>query len=132
MYSVSDEAFGLVMSLNELHIWNNKAKGTKDGYSRKRFVNGHSRSKKGWSTRGIDTYNRIFMHLSIRQKEDCSTELKAAMKKRYMDAERHKERRTKSGYVGKKTVEWLDEEGMEQVEDLFTNMNDTIDSLVGI
>ena len=54
------------------------------------------------------------------------------MKTRYMDAERHKELQTESGYVGKKTVEWLDKEGMEQVEDLFTNMNDTIDSLVGI
>ena len=91
MYSVSDEAFGLVMLLNELHIWEDIAKKEKIGYRRKRFVDRHSRSKKGWSTRGINTYNRIYMHLSIRQKEDCSTELKAAMKKRYMDAERHEE-----------------------------------------
>ena len=54
------------------------------------------------------------------------------MKTRYMDAERHEELQTGSGYKGKKTVEWLDEEGTEQVEDLFTNMNNTIDSLVGI
>ena len=31
MYSVSDEAFGLVMLLNELHIWNDKAKKEKIG-----------------------------------------------------------------------------------------------------
>ena len=53
------------------------------------------------------------------------------MKTRYMDAEHHEELQTGSGYKGKKTVEWLDEEGMEQVED-FTNMNKKIVALVGI
>ena len=73
MYTISDEAFGLLMLLNEFDIWKAKAGQAEDKtYSKKRFVDGCSGNKQGWSVSGINTYMRLCKHLKKRRSEETS------------------------------------------------------------
>lgn len=81
IFTVSDEAFGLVILLNELHIWENKVAektiGTK--YHRKRFVDAHSGNRQGWSNAGLNTYNRLVDEIKKRREEEVSIQLEETM-----------------------------------------------------
>ena len=85
IFTVSDEAFGLVILLNEIHIWEDKVKekaaGTK--YHRKLFVDGHSGNRQGWSNTGLNTYNRLVNELKKRRAEELSIRLEETMLEEY-------------------------------------------------
>ena len=85
IYSVQDEAFGLVMLLNELHCWKNKADdAARDTvYSRKRFVDGKSGNKQGWSVSGINVYMRLCKHIKKRRAEEASRVMEEKLKQKY-------------------------------------------------
>ena len=85
IYSVQDEAFGLVILLNEFHCWKNKADdaGGTTLYSRKRFVDGKSGNKQGWSMSGINVYMRLCKHIKKRRAEDNSRLMEEALKLEY-------------------------------------------------
>ena len=69
MYTISDEAFVLLMLLNKFDNWKAKAEakteGKKIGYWRKKFVGGQSGNRAGWNTAGLNAYARICKHVII-------------------------------------------------------------------
>jgi len=84
MYTITDEAFGLLMLLNEFDNWKAKAEakasGEKAGYLRKKFVDGRSGNRAGWNLAGLNTYVRICKHLKTRRDEKESIEMEEIMK----------------------------------------------------
>ena len=53
IFTVTDKAFGLVTLLNESHCWDEAAKKVLcEQYAKKKFCDGRSGNKKGWSDRG--------------------------------------------------------------------------------
>ena len=84
MFTVSDEAFGLLMLLNKFDSWKAKANeestGMKAGHTAKRFADGQSGNKEGWNQAGLNTCNRICKNLVIRQNKSSSLELEEEMK----------------------------------------------------
>ena len=78
IYTVSDEAFGLVILLNELHCWEEKANEKETGVigkTQKTFVNGKSGNKQGWNIKGINIYNRICKNLHKRRLDQGSIDI---------------------------------------------------------
>ena len=68
IFTISDEAFGLVMLLNEFHCWEEAAEklpGVR--HAKKKFCDARSGNKKGWSEKGIKVYNRICKNLRSRK-----------------------------------------------------------------
>ena len=84
MFTVSDEAFGLLMLLNEFDSWKAKANeestGEKAGCTTKRFVDGRSGNKEGWNVAGINTYKRLCKNLVKLRESGSSLELEETMK----------------------------------------------------
>ena len=85
MFTVRDEAFGLLMLLNEFDSWKAKANeestGEKAGYTTKRFVDGRSGNKEGWNMAGIDTCKRPCKNLVKTQENGSLLELEETMKR---------------------------------------------------
>ena len=84
IYTVTDEAFGLLILLNELHCWEavaDKEPGAK--FVRKKFCDAKSGSKNGWSEKGLRVYNRICKNLRTRRCEEQSIRLESNMYKAY-------------------------------------------------
>ena len=84
MFTVSDEAFGLLMLLNEFDSWkakeNEESTGAKAGHTTKRFVDGRSGNKEGWNVAGINTCKRLCKNLVKRRADGSSLELEEMMK----------------------------------------------------
>ena len=85
IYTVTDEAFGLVILLNELHCWEECAerKEASDRYGRKRFCDGRSGNKKGWKNWGLIIYNRLCKNVQRRRQMKESIEMEKNMYKEY-------------------------------------------------
>ena len=84
IYTVTDEAFGLVMLLNELHCWEECAeKNETDRYGKKRFCDGRSGNQKGWSNRGIRIYHRLCKNVQRRRQKEESIKLEENMYEDY-------------------------------------------------
>ena len=84
IYTVTDEAFGLLMLLNELHCWEESAKKQEsDRYGKKRFCDGRSGNKKGWSNRGIKIYNRLCKNVHRRRQQEESKNMEIYMYRDY-------------------------------------------------
>ena len=101
IFSPSDEAFGLMMILNELHVWDmqyhfeldqmKKHGGTflSKGKNKKRlprgtktFVDYRSGLQKGWSEEGLFVFNMIYKEVKKRREE--SKELEEMMRQRFI------------------------------------------------
>ena len=84
MFTVSDEAFGLLMLLNEFDSWKAKAEeemsGKKAQQTGKKFADGRSGNKEGWNLAGLNTHRQLCKNLVIRQNEMSSMELEEEMK----------------------------------------------------
>ena len=85
MFTVSDEAFGLLMLLNEFDSWKAKAEEEKNGgkaqQTNKKFVDGRSGNKEGWNLAGLNTYKRLCKNLVMRREEESSKELEDEMRR---------------------------------------------------
>ena len=104
-FTVSDEAFGLVMLLNELKIWEDKATEPKgdNKYYRKLFVDGHSGNRQGWSNKGLNTYNRLCFEIEERRCEGISIDMEQTMLDNYRQTSS-----TNDGGVGSGSEEELE------------------------
>ena len=66
IYSITDEAFGLLVIYNEHQVWMDQEEMKMNGdkgkmiKKRKRFCSGNSRSKQGWPDTGLDLFNSLF------------------------------------------------------------------------
>lgn len=84
IFTISDEAFGLVMLLNEFHCWEEAAeKLPGERYAKKKFCDARSGNKIGWSEKGTKVYNRICKNLRSRRNKDESVRLENNMYKEY-------------------------------------------------
>ena len=85
MFTVSDEAFGLLMLLNKFDSWKAKAEEEKNGGKaqqiNKKFVDGRSGNKEGWNPAGSNTHKRLCKNLVMRREELSSKELEDEMKR---------------------------------------------------
>ena len=77
IFTVSDEAFALVILLNEYHCWD------RNGSAEKRFVSAKSGNKQGWSVRGLNAYTTLCTEVKRRRLEECSNELERIMMSEY-------------------------------------------------
>ena len=79
IYTVADEAFGLLIIYNECHVWRKQDKQIKRGESvtreRKRFCDGKSGNRQGWTAEGIKLFNSLCKQVSIRRNETKNEEL---------------------------------------------------------
>lgn len=79
IYSVPDEAFGLLIIYNELHVWKKQDEQIKKGESvtreRKRFCDGKSGNRQGWTLEGIKLYNSLCRQVSDRRNETKHEEI---------------------------------------------------------
>ena len=77
IFTVSDEAFGLVILLNEYHCWaGNKREG-------KRFVCAKSGNPQGWTTAGINAYLTLCKNVKQRRLEESSRKLEEIIMSEY-------------------------------------------------
>ena len=77
IFTVSDEAFALVILLNEYHCWD------KEGHAEKRFVSARSGNKQGWSVTGLNAYTAFCLEVRKRRAEDGSKKLEKMMMSEY-------------------------------------------------
>merc|ERR1712194_465804 len=79
IYSVADEAFGLLIIYNEWHVWQKQDEQIKKGESitreQKRFCDGKSGNRQGWTLEGIKLYNSLCRQVSVRRNETKNEEL---------------------------------------------------------
>ena len=73
IFSVSDEAWGLVMLFNELHRWESDAKNIPKVV--KKFCDGKNGRKQGWANAGIKLYNKLCKDIHKRRLEGQSITL---------------------------------------------------------
>ena len=85
IYTVTDEAFGLIILLNELRCWEEcaESKEASNRYGRKRFCDGRSGNKKGWKNRGLTIYNRLCKNVQRRRQMKESIQMEKNMLKEY-------------------------------------------------
>ena len=123
IYTVSDEAFGLVVLLNELHCWEEKANEKETGVigkTRKTFVNGRSGNKQGWNIKGVNIYNRICKNLQKRRLEQGSMELERKMYEEYAKINRCKTKNDSSTEEEPES-DFEDADGAQQRELMLTS-----------
>ena len=77
IFTVSDEAFALVILLNEYHCWD------EIGRVEKRFVKATSGDKQGWSVSGLNAYTSLCNEVAKRRTEEGSNELERIMMSEY-------------------------------------------------
>ena len=77
IFTVSDEAFALVILLNEYHCWDGK------GHLDKRFVSAKSGNKQGWSVAGLNAYTTLCAEVKRRRLEEGSKKLEKIMMSEY-------------------------------------------------
>jgi len=101
IFTPSDEAFALLFLYNDYDSWLNTTKGTR---LRKKFTDGKSGNKEGWSNEGQDLYEYLVSELEERRKEQQSKELETEILKMYQkqngnrkqqDKEENKEGKTR-------------------------------------
>ena len=80
IYSITDEAFGLLVIYNEHQVWMDQEEMKMNGdkgkmiKKRKRFCSGNSGSKQGWSDTGLDLFNSLCHQIKERQEKTVEFE----------------------------------------------------------
>ena len=82
IFSVTDEAFALVMLYNEGHCWEERAKKGKSE-SHKRYCNPYSGRKQGWSSTGMNVFHKVCKTIAARRKEEESIALEKNIMEHY-------------------------------------------------
>ena len=77
IFTVSDEAFALLILLNEYHCWDENNK------EEKRFVSAKSGNQQGWTTAGINAYNTLCKNIKARRLEEGSKKLEEIIRAEY-------------------------------------------------
>ena len=76
----------LMILCNEFHVWTKQEELKKEGKKKhdlrcgKRFVDGNSGNKQGWSNLGRTIFNELCHEISIRRNEQASIELERRIK----------------------------------------------------
>ena len=96
IYTVSDEAFGIVMLYNELHCWdealeiesnsNGADKRPIKTTSKKRFCDSTSGRKQGWSEDGRNLYQHLCWEIKNRREKLSSIDIEKQFMKKYSQA----------------------------------------------
>ena len=81
IFTVSDEAFALMMLLNELHVWKDEVNGK--GKGKRIFTDKSSGRKQGWDSSGLVVYNELCWLVADRRKEEASRNYEEAFRRRY-------------------------------------------------
>ena len=78
MFTIADEAFGLLILYNEFHVWKLQVDQIKSGVKvkreRKRFCDGKSGNKQGWTSEGIKCYHSLCIQVKKRRDETKTVE----------------------------------------------------------
>lgn len=80
IYSITDEAFGLLIIYNEHHLWMDQEEMKKQGdkgtkmRKRKRFCDCRSGNKQGWSLEGFALFNSLCHQIKTRREETIDME----------------------------------------------------------
>ena len=87
IYTVADEASGLLIIYNKCHVWQKQDDQIKRGESvtreRKRFCDGKSVNRQGWTSEGIKLYNSLYKQVNVRRNETKNEEL--MIRKRFVE-----------------------------------------------
>ena len=89
IYTVSDEAFGLLMLFNEFHCWEEDVEKRSGNANRlvktsnKRFCDPRSGSKQGWSEDGRNLYQYLCFEVDKRRKEKVSIQFEERFKEKH-------------------------------------------------
>ena len=90
MFSVTDEAFGLMIIYNEHHVWEEQEEAKRRGIElsrsnrkRKRFCDGKSGNKQGWMEAGRNIFNKLCKELKTRR--DQTKDLEENIMSRFAD-----------------------------------------------
>ena len=88
IYTVPDEAFGLLIIYNECHVWQKqveqKKRKEKVTRNRKRFCDGKSGNRQGWTSEGITLFHSLCIQVRDRRKETKEEEV--LIRKKFADA----------------------------------------------
>ena len=82
VYTVHDKAYALLVIYNEIDVWNMQATKMESGKKgtnirkRKKFCDGTSGNRQGWTRQGLNMYNRLCRELAERREESKEMEMK--------------------------------------------------------
>ena len=93
IFSVTDEAFGLLIIYNEHHVWKSQDEakrrdpGTKETVrKRKKFCDSTSGSRQGWMTAGLDLMNDLCIEISkLRKEQETGEDLEISIRDKFAD-----------------------------------------------
>ena len=121
IYTVADEAFGLLIIYNKCHVWRKQDKQIKRGESvtreRKRFCDGKSGNRQGWTSEGIKLYNSLCKQVNVRRNETKNEEL--MIRKRFVEEKKATENDITTTNTNRCTTDETDGGNLNSDDDSF-------------
>jgi hypothetical protein len=133
IFSVTDEAFGLLIILNEHDVWTKQAEIQRTGGGggklpklKKKFCDGRSGDSKGWYDVGHSVFHELCRTIDRLRKSEKGKELELLMMKRFAEetGDIRKHMRSDGGNTTESNVEYYETEGLTAILEEYDSESD--------